>query len=304
MNIDSKTRARYVLTVAVVALLSAGGAALHVPSSGAATARVQLTLVANVAPVPNFDVSGFGRVGADGALTFANPCVGVDQSGTPVFLINDRSPACTQYVLRAIDRARRLEGVPPMVLPTNWYRLSTPQQLFVVVNLERVDRGLAPYVGLNAALDTSAQRAALAFRDPANATGFAMSAMGSTWASAGSVLEADFSWLYNDGWGGSAAQTPNYDCTSAVATTCWGHRKILLGTYTGLGCRTCELGTGYVAAHGTSSYTVLVERPLARPPYTSFSWARNVVPFLEHGTLTTASVPIAANSPLPTSTHP
>ncbi len=291
------------LAVALAALSFAGVSALGSVSS-AETARVQLTLPANVAPVPNFDVSGYSRVGAHGAVDFPNPCVGVDQAGAPVFLINDRAPSCTQYVLRAIDRARRLEGVAPMVLPSNWYRLSTAQQLFVVIDLERVDRGLAPYVGMNAALDASAQRAALASRDPDVATGFAMSAMGSTWASAGSVLEADFSWLYNDGWGGTASQTSNYDCTSAGASTCWGHRKILLGAYTGLGCRTCELGTGFAVVHGSSSYTVLVERPISRAPFTSFSWARNVVPLLAHPALTTASVPVAANSPLPTSTHP
>ena len=288
--------------LAVASLISVGVS--DAPSSAASSARARLSLAANVAPVPNFDASGYGRAGPHGNYTFPNPCVSVDRAAQPVFVLNDRGPACTTYVLRAIDRARRLEGIAPMVLPTNWYRLSTSQQLFVVIDLERVDRGLAPYVGLNAELNAAAQRGALASSDPAPAPGFSMSAMGSTWASAGSVLEADFSWYYNDGWGGSAAQTSNYVCTSAGASGCWGHRKILLGAYTGLGCDTCELGSGFALVHGVSSYTVLVERPRARAPFTVFSWARNVAPFLRRAGRTTVSVPVAANSPRPTSPTP
>lgn len=37
-----------------------------------------------------------------------------------------------------------------MVLPSNVQRLTTAEQLFVVIDLERVDRGLAPYLGLTA----------------------------------------------------------------------------------------------------------------------------------------------------------
>jgi len=50
-------------------------------------------------------------------------------------------------------------------LPTNWYRLSTAQQLFVILNLERTSLGFAPYLGLNAALTVEAQRAATQRRD-------------------------------------------------------------------------------------------------------------------------------------------
>jgi hypothetical protein len=34
-----------------------------------------------------------------------------------------------------------------MILPLNWYLLSATQQLFVLADLERVDRGLPPYPG-------------------------------------------------------------------------------------------------------------------------------------------------------------
>ena len=40
-----------------------------------------------------------------------------------------------------------------MVLPADFSQLTVPEQLFVAVNRERVDRGLAPFTGLATALD-------------------------------------------------------------------------------------------------------------------------------------------------------
>ena len=65
----------------------------------------------------------------------------------------DTSPKCLGAVLAAVNRAHALEGVRPMVLPPDYGHLCVPDQLFVAVNLERVDRGLAPFVGLTTALD-------------------------------------------------------------------------------------------------------------------------------------------------------
>jgi hypothetical protein len=41
-----------------------------------------------------------------------------------------------------------------------------------------------------------------------------------------SALEADYGWMYNDGYGG-----PNFDCTTPTAAGCWGHRDNILGRY-------------------------------------------------------------------------
>jgi len=299
MRIDSGTGWIRVVASALMTLaatvVGVGGATV----TGASTSNVRLTLTANVAAVPNFNSSGYSYVNRNGVVAFPNPCVGVDHGGQPFFVVNDRSVACTNFVLRAINRARHLERVRSMTLPTNWYRLSTAQQLFVVIDLERVDRGLPPYLGLNSALSRSAQRGALTTRDPDVASGFVMGAMGSTWAGADSVLEADFSWLYDDGWGGTPAATSNYDCTSPTASRCWGHREILLGRFTGLGCAICELGTGFAPVRGSGSYAVLVERPAGPAPATVFSWARNVLPFLKVTTTTTTvtTASVAAVSP-------
>ena len=51
---------------------------------------------------------------------------------------------CDQIAVAAFNRARAAEHIAPMRLPTDFERLTQPQQLLVLANLERVDRGLPP----------------------------------------------------------------------------------------------------------------------------------------------------------------
>jgi hypothetical protein len=53
----------------------------------------------------------------------------------------DDSTACTNAILAEIDYGRASEGLPAMTLPSNWGSLSVPEQIFVVVDLERAARG-------------------------------------------------------------------------------------------------------------------------------------------------------------------
>ncbi len=205
----------------------------------------------------------------------------------------NNGPACTNYVLAAIDNARAVEGLGPMTLPSNWYGLTTGQQLFVAADLERTARGLPPYLGINAALSAAAQRAAATNQDPSVAPGFAIGtdpqgypAMGGAWSGGFSVLAADYMWMYADGWGGSVAATSNVACTSARAAGCWAHRDELLGydpgfnPGVGLGTANCEMGVGFAVVGSSGSFVDLIESPAATPPAMSFTWARNVVPYL------------------------
>ena len=61
---------------------------------------------------------------------------------------DDTTSTCLRVTLDAIDRARAAEGVQPMELPADFARLTVPEQLFVAIDRERVDRGLAPFTGL------------------------------------------------------------------------------------------------------------------------------------------------------------
>ncbi len=245
---------------------------------------------ANILPAPNFGASG----NCTGSVDCANPCFDL-----PAGYL---SAACQQYVLSAIDAARADEGVAAMQLPSNYSSLTVPQQLFVLADLERVDRGLPPYIGLSTALDSAAQSAAAASTDPTvpsgfpagyatNLEGYTLEMFGGAWAGgAANALEADYEWMYNDGWGGSLAATANVGCTSATSYGCWGHRDELLGlansTYgtwgAGLACTNCVMGTGYVAGtgqYGGASYVDLVVAPTS-PVALAFTWAGNVVPYL------------------------
>jgi hypothetical protein len=71
--------------------------------------------------------------------------------------------------LTAISAARQtLEKMGGMSLSLPAYAKLTPaRQLFVVVNLERTERGLAPAVVLSKSLNAVAQAGARAGRDPA-----------------------------------------------------------------------------------------------------------------------------------------
>jgi len=204
--------------------------------------------------------------------------------------------ACTNEQVQSIDVAHEVEHVRAMTLPTNWDTLTPGEQLFVLADLERVDRHLPPYLGLNRALSREASDAARRSEDPSVASGFALHANTSaglvafagTWAQNFSTLAADYFWMYDDGWAG--ASTGNVDCTSAKAASCWGHRDELLGlapqegVAVGLHCQTCEMGAAsYLyqgSAHWFSSFVDLVERPAGAPPPMYFTWKTDVVPYL------------------------
>jgi hypothetical protein len=249
----------------------------------------------NVTPSPNFLSSGI--CGLTSLVTpCTNPCMRLVGSHA-VFPAFSGTQTCTQFVLRALNSARSDEGLPAIVLPTNWFHLKPQEQIFVIVDLERTARGLPPYLGLNRQLHAAAQSAATRLSDPGYAKGFRVGidskgvpGMGGALATAYTTLEADYVWMYEDGWGGRASKTPNLACTSAGAQGCWGHRDQLLGfdgTYNagvGLYCTTCEMGTGFAVVRGTGSFTSLVELPAGSPPPMYFTWAQNVVPFLPAST--------------------
>ncbi len=138
----------------------------------------------------------------------------------------DDSAACTGAALAAINHAHALEGVQPMVLPAGFTALTMPEQLFVAIDLERVDRGLPPFVGLTTDLDTNAQRGADDANDPPD-PGRAYDLDDSEWAGGSSnALDAVYGWMYDDGF-----DSGNLDCTHRGAAGCWGHRKGILDDF-------------------------------------------------------------------------
>ncbi len=89
--------------------------------------------------------------GAAGAAQAAT--VGTLPPRNPASDCNHASIAGGYWGVTDIDSCRILEGVGPLTLPTNWRTLTPVEQGFVLINLERVNRGLAPIVGLSSALN-------------------------------------------------------------------------------------------------------------------------------------------------------
>jgi hypothetical protein len=183
--------------------------------------------------------------------------------------------ACSSSVLAAIDAARAGEGVRPMTLPADFGSLSAAQQLLVAANLERVDRGLVPALGLSGSLDQRALTGARNDADPDLEPLYGNWA-GSNWAGGyGSALEADFAWMYDDGPG-----SPNIDCAAAGQPGCWGHRHNIIAPYeaplamgaAAVGASMTELFVGHdleTGAHQPDElvaprWPALIRRPVAR----------------------------------------
>jgi hypothetical protein len=147
-----------------------------------------------------------------------------------LFAVDDTT-GCIYSTLLDIDYARSLEGVGPLVLPTNYLSLTPAEQLFVVFNLERTARGLPALVELDAGADGDALTGALGSADPPIAGSASFQPAGSIAAfEVGNALQADWEWMYTDGcypYEGSA------DCAGVApgAAGGWGHRNLILGDY-------------------------------------------------------------------------
>ncbi len=152
-----------------------------------------------------------------------------------------------------------LEGLAPLTLPANWTSLSDPQQGFVLINLERIERGETPMVGISTTLDEDAAAGADANTDP-SVSPITDGVGGSIWSS-GNFVETGLSgWLYDDGPGGF-----NLDCNGSTTWGCFGHRDNILDYRTN-----SELAAGVAdSPEGNSAAAVFSDQ------YTDFNflWA-------------------------------
>ncbi|MGO9854688.1 MAG: hypothetical protein ACLPYY_06585 [Acidimicrobiales bacterium] len=186
----------------------------------------------------------------------------------------DSSPACISAVLAAVNHAHALEGIRPMVLPSGFARLSVPDQLFVAVNLERVDRGLPPFGGLTSALDRNAQLGADDANDPPD-PGEAYALDDAEWAGgSANGLDAVYGWMYDDGF-----DSGNLDCLQRGAAGCWGHRKGILdnfgsGANLAMGAAVDPTGDTHNGDGGGTSMAVTLAVATAPVRSFTYSWAQ------------------------------
>jgi hypothetical protein len=206
--------------------------------------------------------------------------------GSCGFGVLDDGSTCNANVAQATNNARSmLESLPALPLNLTAYEAMTvPEQLFVIVDVERVARGVPPIAGLTAQLDTIAQTGANNNTDPSlNASSLTGGAVivsgGANWAGGTSnPLGTNYYWMYDDG-----PNSPNGDCTSAGAPGCWGHRDNILGGYAtaslcssyGLSGAQDFMGAGFTAsgsAYGPSFAEILIGACGAAPTDVVFTW--------------------------------
>lgn len=199
--------------------------------------------------------AGAAQAATAGILPPRNPASDCDRSST----------ASASWGLAGIDACRALEGVGPLTLPSNWNALTPVEQGFVLIDLERVNRGLPPIVGLSASLDQLASAGAASGDDPSFPSGGFIGG-GAVWAGAGSVLAADYMWMYDDGPNGLDT---NLACPSAGASGCWGHRDIILWNRDG---GPLVAGGGHASGSDGGSYAYLVLAGYSTSDLT-FTWA-------------------------------
>jgi hypothetical protein len=160
-----------------------------------------------------------------------------------------------------------------MTLPSNFGSLTPSEQIFVVANLERVDRAIDPIEGVSSNLDSYAQGGADTDTDPLFPPDG--DAGGSNWAGTDGILSAYALWIYQDGPGGA-----NEDCTTPTDEGCWGHRDNILNSYD-----SPALMGGAVANSGGSIAQIFMGGDTVDAPY--FSWF-DVTPNLPVGTWPTS----------------
>jgi len=114
-----------------------------------------------------------------------------------------------------------------MILPSGFAGLAPAEQLFVLTDIERVDRGLPPVVGMVQELNQDAQNGAADNTDPTPSSvppGSSVMDWASNWAEGAGPLGSNYFWMYDDGPGSG-----NIDCIASDPSTCWGHRDNELG---------------------------------------------------------------------------
>ncbi len=254
MRLDGLKRTPLVVAVLVLAV------SLLAPSAGAMPADP----AANIPPVPNFN----GACSETGGVVTSGYCSFQAQSGQWVVDTPGREAAA----LQAINHARAQENLPALRLPSNWAQLSSNRQEFVLVNLERVARGLPPLVGLAPALDALALQGARNQADPVVPPPLNRYASGTNWAGDEQPAVAMYGYMYLDGWGGSPASTPNLDCHGPGDGGCWGHRHNVLGDYGTHGLMGAAAIPGGPSGTGSSAQVFLSYNGPPMP--LSYTWAQ------------------------------
>jgi hypothetical protein len=135
---------------------------------------------------------------------------------------------CIDAVVWYLDKARSRVGLPPYALPADFASMPPARQIFILVNLDRVQYGLRPITGMTAALNHDAYVSGVwRADDPYPSRTVGLNVWWPGWA--GAFYNAPMAyeaWVWSDGLGSS-----NPRCTPTDHSRCWGHRHSVLWKY-------------------------------------------------------------------------
>jgi hypothetical protein len=181
-------------------------------------------------------------------------------------------PYTFAHPLDAVNAGRAQEGLAP-ISGNGFGSLTSEEELFVLVNLERVGRSLPPFEQMTGSLDALAQIGANTLQDPplpvpppntSNTTG-------TLWAGTSDPLLADFGWMYEDGCNSVTPQRfLNGGCALSPPEP-WGHRNNILKDFS-FGNAGCSLSMGVAVAQ--SSIAMVTEGYCGAPDPSDpvFTW--------------------------------
>ncbi len=142
---------------------------------------------------------------------------------------------CFNQVESATEYARaHIEpGIGQMFNSNQLANLTTmpvSEQLLIISNMERIQRGLPAIAGVTQQLSNVAQYQANSFTDdvPGSMPNLLTGGVGFTWGGANwgdcnNAFDCNYEWAYDDGPGGT-----NLLCQNGNFSGCWGHRDITL----------------------------------------------------------------------------
>ncbi len=208
----AKVAAAGTVTLMVTAAALPGASAGAAPA-GSKPKPVKMALPKSVAPSPAFLVSGV--CGTSGPSDTAK---------------------CTTTILEAIHNARKTESlgaIPPGFSVSAFDKLTGPEQIFAIADIERTARGEAPVAAMTTELDEVALQGAINEEDPSVDLPLALDGAGTSYYYGANLAEgtanalgADYYWMYDDG-----PDSPNAACKKAGDQGCWGHRAHVLADY-------------------------------------------------------------------------
>jgi hypothetical protein len=163
---------------------------------------------------------------------------------------------CEKNMIAALNHARKRLGKPAYKLPRRFGKLSSAEQLLVLVNDDRHAYRLPLVRGLNTQLNKAARAGAKRNADP-SPYGRAWTGYAANWAGGmGSPLFAYYGWMYADGLNHDGTST-NIDCSTSHRSGCWGHRDNVLHGF-GRGSK-LALGIGYARTAFGASWAQLFQ---------------------------------------------